>query len=425
MLLVAALVAMVACTAQAGEPSEPSQADTAKPSAAVAEDGSQAAPPQSTPIPTASDGDAPTDATPIADVGMPSCGEDDELLSVSPLAYDDYRFIVPLGLLSPPGHTFPAQHVYFHIAREGDSRDHSSPTREVPLRAPADATITRISTDEYLSSDPPTIEYDVYFSPCREFEGYFFHVASLAPALAEAFGPPYDRCTEPQTKGQSFRKCESALAITVSAGDVIGTTGGRHGQLDFGARDTRKPTESYARADRWRDDIYLVCPFDHYPPALQEEFAGRMGGESLARTIEPVCGQVAQDVAGTAQGAWIEQASDRARPDDRHLALAHDNVDPALGVFSIGTAAAQVGLSVGVYYFDPVDEGTNNRRFAQVTPGEVYCYDTERRVGNRVEERPAIVVAMPSLNELRLGRLTQAPCGAGPWAMDSFVTYIR
>jgi hypothetical protein len=50
-------------------------------------------------------------------------------------------------------------------------------------------------------------------------------------------------------------------------------------------------------------------------------------GRGVRRTAEPVCGQLMQDVPGSAQGRWYMGSSDM---DDRNLALVHDNVIPTL-----------------------------------------------------------------------------------------------
>lgn len=68
---------------------------------------------------------------------------------------------------------------------------------------------------------------------------------------------------------------------------------------------------------------------------MQATLSALLGRFTLRRIIAPTCGTIMQDIAGTAQGRWF---FDTSSGEDRHLALVHDNVDPRVGVFSVGTS---------------------------------------------------------------------------------------
>jgi hypothetical protein len=86
----------------------------------------------------------------------------------------------------------------------------------------------------------------------------------------------------------------------------------------------------------------------------------------------PLCGNVDQNLDNTAQGVWLRPDAPKY-PESEHIALVHDNIDPALPAFSIGLSLT--GVTSGVYYFTPQIQGLLNRDFADVKQdGQIYCY---------------------------------------------------
>jgi len=62
-------------------------------------------------------------------------------------------------------------------------------------------------------------------------------------------------------------------------------------------------------------------------------------------------------------------------PEDPHMALVHNNINPAQAVFSIGTSFT--GVETGGYSFTPSASGLVNPDFSRVTAdGKVYCFET-------------------------------------------------
>ena len=124
-----------------------------------------------------------------------------------------------------------------------------------------------------------------------------------------------------------------------------------------------------------------------------------------------------QDVPGTAQGRWYLGTSAQ---DDRNLALVHDNVDPAIGAISVGTAIPP--LPSRVYRFTPAMSGRVRTDFSLVTAdGSIHCYDATD-APDRV-----ILLQLLSATTVRIEGLMQAACGdPATWAFgDGAVDFER
>ena len=126
----------------------------------------------------------------------------------------------------------------------------------------------------------------------------------------------------------------------MEAGEEIGTAGGTSNQVafDLGMLDFREDPLQYANQKRWEGkSVNTVCPLDYFSSPAREEIFAKVGDNRQKRTIEPICGQIDQDIAGTAQGVWFTkdtpQNFESSHPEDPHLALVHDNVDYAQPVF--------------------------------------------------------------------------------------------
>lgn len=357
----------------------------------------------------------PVDAT--------SCGDEKEFFSVSPVAYADFTNIVPLGTLSPPSHIFPTDHMYFFIKNE-DINDPESIPNKVPVYAPGDMTITKIGSQErYEDGKLLNSDYNMDFVPCKEVSGYFIHMSSLSDKLKKEFDAQKKRCSEYSTGGYDYKNCESGIEIKVKAGEQIGTAGGMKGQtsLDLGMLDFRISPLQYANQKRWGSkSVNTVCPLDYFSSPAKEKIYAKVGDYSQKRVIEPICGRIDQDIAGTAQGVWFKkdtpQNFESSHPEDPHLALVHDNVDYAQPVFSIGNSVQ--GLEAGRYYYTSKETGFLNRDFGDVIPGNVYCFEG---VNNRFNPDPLgfiIILEMPIETTLKIERQEKSSC-TSPYQFSS------
>lgn len=343
---------------------------------------------------------------------LSSCGSENELFSTSFISLDEINYISPLGSLNPPGHTFPTRHIYIHLKESAGDLEEN-----VEVYAPADMLITSISSYEQTPKTHSD-DYSIRFSVCGEFEGYFIHIKNISEKLKKEFVEPYSWCSEYGTGGIEYSYCEKELFIHVEAGEVLGTvkTGG---VFDLGTSDYRTPELDYVNKDVWGNDLYVVCPLDHFESEVREELKGLLGNSYSKRTVEPVCGEVEQDEPGTAQGIWFNKEEPVPYPEDPHLALVHDNTDPSLGVFSVGTSTSSSELYSGKYYFDPEDSGFVNRDFDQVTSdGNVYCYETYE-IYNNEEINVVINIQLKDSETLWIERVDGQECVGEPQGFSS------
>lgn len=366
--------------------------------------------------------------------GGPECpaATDTPLLERSPLNGSDYTAVVPLGNLNPSGHVFPTSHLYFALQRDPSSADL---TRKAPVFSPAHSWVVDVAVVEHLSEKPPYTDYNLRLSPCRQFFDSFWHVSALSQALLDAIDAAGDGdCLTYGTGGQDYKYCELHLAVEVQAGEQIGTAGGLPGQymLDFGAFDARiapLPFAGIARHHRDPDGVdvlHVVCPVDYFDAATRSGLEARLGrsdGKEM-RTAEPRCGTVMQDLPGTAQGIWYVTGTVDEYPEDPHLALVHDNVDPTVATFSVGTSIP--GLASQAYPFRPTTSALVNRDFADITAdGHIYCFDstaglaTWRSNGRSLAKGSIVLAALTSATTLRIEHQAKTACGSGPWAFGS------
>jgi hypothetical protein len=159
----------------------------------------------------------------------------------------------------------------------------------------------------------------------------------------------------------------------------------------------------YANASRWISnasgfDHFHVAPFSDYfaEPARSSVRAllGSFDGRTH-RTVEPLGGSIASDLAGTAQGTWFN-ASQPTYPETPHLSIVPDNVDPTRIDVSIG--GSQPGMASGAYTFAPSATGTVNRDPSTITPGAaLYCWEIGYGATDR---RGVVLVQLPDAQTL-------------------------
>jgi len=357
---------------------------------------------------------------PIPEPRIPACGEQQAMLEGEFIDRELYYSIVPLGNVWPPAHVFPTDHIYFSLLKSDPDNWDSAPV-DVPVYAPADIFMVSLASQEHLYADPPYVDFDIEFVICSEVRFRLGHMTTLSPVLLEALENP-DSCEEYIAGERLRRGCWLDLsdqdAIFIEQGQLLGTTGGRLGQnmLDLWATDMRMEPLPFANVDRyWDEYLQTACPLDYFVEPLSSELRNLFGGHTgeVQRSIEPTCGQILYDMPGTAQGNWFFNAP--SSPEDPHLSLVYDNVDPNRGVFSIGNAFGDLLPSMK-YLFEPADEGTVNRFFSSVTPdGLVYCYEDLSTPIDGLQQNLTILLSMEDENTLLVEARPAGSCGAGPW----------
>lgn len=358
----------------------------------------------------------------VAGLAAPGCGDSPETpqadnpppggtscaagptLTVSPVDPDFIESIAPLGNLNPPGHTFPTDHMYFYLRRNGGA------TLETGLYAPGGMTVTSASAFEHVNAGITDFRITL---ECGAVSLVFSHVTTLAE---NRFGPTTDLSGWPlvneyTTGGETYRLYEKPFDLAVLAGDSLGTTGGNPGQwaLDVGAYDASRISGVSANPARWQYSQYVhaVCPLEFYAPGpVADTLWARVDRSGLANDPYP-CGRVLQDVPGTAQGCWFLEGIADTYPEDNHLALAWQNRRPA--VASISAGAMIPTLPSGAYDFTPQTTGTLNRDFSGVAPGgTVYGYTPPTLAG-------VVIVTMPDSTHLWIEHLPGATTDPATW----------
>ena len=280
-----------------------------------------------------------------------------QMFTLPPVDLTEVYEITPLGNLGPPGHTFPTEHMYFHISAGGTS------TRKVPLRAPGDIYIIDVSGGEDLDQG----EFSMIFSLCRDLFGYFNHIKTLSDEVKEAIAAV--GCQQWTVNPANI--CSRRVIHRVGPGTILGEVGDLQGNFDFGAFDYRTK-HAFANPARYGSrSPFIVCPLDLYESPTREQLY-----EKIVRNAEPLCGQVLQDLLGTLQGNWFYEGKLAKNIWSQHLAFVHDNHDPSTAVISVGG----VFMDPVKWEFVPKAKGLVNRDFAHVTPdGHIYCYDEGQR----------------------------------------------
>jgi hypothetical protein len=316
--------------------------------------------------------------------------------------FGNIRFVSPLGNLNPPGHTFPTDHIYVYMGVFA------------PISVPGALVVTNVLVQHRTGGGlPPFDDYAVTFYPCADVMIQLGHVASLATQFSARVGTITGGCQAPyQTGGFTYQQCRKDVNIPMAAGEVIGMTAAT---LDVLARD-RRVTLTWVNPARLSDpagefgDRHVSCPIDYFVASVGDALRSKLGGGSVVRTTPPVCGEVMQDVPNSAAGRWFLPGSP-TYPEEPHLALVHDNVDPALGAFSVGTSIPS--LPANVYTFTPAPAGRVNLDFRHVTTiGEVECYATSRN--------QRVLVQLVSASRIRVQGIGPGACGdPATWAFGA------
>ena len=120
----------------------------------------------------------------------------------------------------------------------------------------------------------------------------------------------------------------------------------------------------------------------------------------------PIGGTIEQDIAGTAQGVWF-LPGESTYPEDPHLTLAHDNVDPTQPVFSVGNSVT--GLSSGTYTYTLEATGTEDRDFDDINVvGTTYTFID-------IVEDTSLVILLKMLTTTSLQIEAQTDADGPPW----------
>jgi len=341
------------------------------------------------------------------------------------MALDDFLAFRPLGFVGLPSNAFPVKHSSFSIALPGTI------TPERPVRFPGDVWVTEIWSYRSTSYGG----YQIYFQPCAEVRGYFFHLKDIAQSLKYVFDATPQSCQDFPDPSGNIVKCRALVNIRASAGDLLGMSGDGAG-VDFGLADFRSKPSGLANLDHYPFDYpYYVSPVDYYPADLKELFASKLASwdGSTLRTAEPRVGEYRPDIPGTAQGLWFIPGRDmRANSADMtpNLALVSDYIDPEQPTFMLGTSLQGVKLSL--YTYATESTGLVNRQPRDIkSDGNIYCFEgfpSGRTTGKMPTEHlyGILLLALPDETTLRAEVQPVSTCASGPWQFTAnAVSYQR
>jgi hypothetical protein len=337
---------------------------------------------------------------------FPKCPDNLSGVLTYPLMDPKYiSALTPLGNINPPGHTSPVDHIYFETT-------YSS---KIPMGAPADATITSITTiSKEITPGKYEVEgYTIKYVVCAGLELDFANYNDVVDPIKQKIVQMGEKdCRRDIKKGghgdKAQGQCYYRVNIPVKSGEQVGwvwrvihpETGDLTLPFEIWAANYNVDPPKQTNWKYYDDERYahIMCPFDLYADNLKNQYYSKMGaweyaaifdkngkkttdpslpGHFVARNGKPLCGQVDQDLTGTIQGMWFSKATPK---DDYNakfnggLAFLHNNIDVTQGEISVG-GDLNNGQS-GIIFFQPTHSGNIGREPSEVkADGLVYCYD--------------------------------------------------
>ncbi len=345
-----------------------------------------------------------------------------------------------LGSLVPPDHTFPTPHFYFYTKNPYDTSD-----IEAPVYSPADLRLTSVSLRHYdalRGGTPNYTDYQLTFSVCADVDIYFIHVRSITfKPIVDLIEAQKSRCRWNQDGGTNTgggsneQSCNLEVprdsVITMAAGDPLGTTGDKQGVggLDMGMRDYRVNNgrdfinvQHHCPGTGNEHNVYArcsaVCPLDYVSSTERAKYIDLFSdGMGRAATTEPKCGTVHWDIPKTAQGYWFTTNPAYAnRHEEFDLFMAKSPLDASIEVFSMGRSVPN--LEGRIYAFTPKTSGLTNRRFAEITDAQTYCYDGLNNGDPQRAPPSSFVLVVQLVNDttLKVEMQSRSTCGNGAFS---------
>ncbi len=291
-----------------------------------------------------------------------------------------------------------------------------------------DLTVISIRADEYVTAG--FTDYSITLKACEDITVSFGHLTSLSEDVFRDTSSyaEWDDSVENFSGGETYRINRKWIEIPVTAGQILGTVGGRSyaWSVDFGVYDQRHNPANVANPQRWENnDLYLhgVCYLRYYEegPVL-DQLVALVGREMVEGETLP-CGSVIQDVPGTAQGIWFLSGSNDTHPEEQHLALVRRSTNPDQKVLSIGNSIPNIDS--GIYEFVPASRGLLNRDFLDIIPdGQIYGFQVNKAWENDLFNG-VIVVMMPNSETLWIEVFIGATTEPTSWAFTENKTVFE
>ena len=262
------------------------------------------------------------------------------------------------------------------------------------MRAVGDVEIVFVERSRWIESParPGHVDHSLTFEipQCRAIFGSVEHIAVLEPAFEAHLVDA--TCQVYSTESETLEACGTQVTIPVSAGQVLGQAGGWGTGLDFDLFD-RRVTFNYVAGQRYPQARWAICPQDLFIPPLRDFLLSQTGLFEARRTVEPRCGTMEVDVAGTVQGMWVLEGHDvifSAETHDRFFVLAPHEIhaDSVQVLVTAHTAFQHPVLGTWIHAYIVENEGRVNRDAGETSPATARCSALPPRDG-RATSRPA------------------------------------
>ena len=240
------------------------------------------------------------------------------VLSVSPLDTSTLIAATPLGMLAPPGHVLPTDHVYLYFVDAWGGQQQNNDCRARPIRAAGSGVVTFVLQTEAQG------DLKVNVQMTKTFHYYYDHV---------------------------LLKAGIGVGSHVNAGDTIGTTTGRCPSMDLGVIDYDVTPAGFVNPSRYGDfGVHAVSPYPYFSEPLRSWLYARV------RMYEGVPankdGRIDWGVRGKLVGDWFHQSIATAGSSvtmgpagwPKTLAFAYDWFASTQPRISIGGTIAEAGV---------------------------------------------------------------------------------
>ena len=307
----------------------------------------------------------------------------------------------PLGYTTGMDHILPVDHTGFTFKASVDEK--------IPVYAPTQITINQISTHtDYRANGTPFTNQSNYmyeFTICRELTGWMEFIHQFSPDIQRVWDQAQKTHNEgPLNQGAKAVNDSARVNIIVKAGQLLGYTNTQP-SLALSIYDTR-PKPNNVDASYYGNNqriVNAICFTDLYSEDLKNTLTSKYGyfedRQGLTpgftpRTIEPKCGQVIQNIAGTVQGDWFAnrpKKDENLESEGKTISFIHNNFDPSFTEISIG---GNIVSKPQTFAFKPSHAGSVDREFSETKTGETYCYKND-------PARPEFIFA-PTNNDSRV-----------------------
>ncbi|OGC32724.1 hypothetical protein A2311_00145 [candidate division WOR-1 bacterium RIFOXYB2_FULL_48_7] len=236
-----------------------------------------------------------------------------------PMSLDSIGVVYPLGMMSPPNHVLPTNHIYLSFQNTQETYN---------VYFPASGEITRIYGG---------VDYKVEVRCSNSFLYYLGHIQSLEAVYAPYIGN------------------NMIFGVPVFAGQLCGTTGQNNlnvHAMDLGVIDTQQHRSFITEANYLSESLNCGAPLDYYSGALRTSLISKVErvGTSEAN------GKIDYDQAGKLIGNWFHISLSAQPKEDysaKEIAFVYYARNATWEVISIGGEITGEGVGLGLYVISP------------------------------------------------------------------------